>query len=214
MLLVLYFSISEMASPKESVFSCSSLCWMWIIQAQVYTYHYFFFPLIFSFTCNCYRTASGVLLLTAYRQNSGVRSLVEKERCCLLKGYTVLEQWQVSASEPLSLWNTRRLIILPPFAGQTSSRKCLESLLPLLKVLSFEKHRCLQHDHSGSLAGSWSQFGSRHLTGVCVPLLKSCVAQPTLPPLSVLDGHREHFQTTQPSGSTLSGTQNFCCQLG
>ena len=58
-----------------------------------------------------------------------------------------------------------------PTLYQISSGLYLKFLLPL-KISSFKIHRWLQHDNAGNLAGSWSQFGSRHLSE-CVPSSES-----------------------------------------
>ena len=79
---------------------------------------------------------------------------------------------------------------------------CPESFFFHLKILSFKKCRCLQHDYSSGLAGSWSQFSSRDLSWVCVCLLKSCAVKPVLSLLSVWEGLHECSQTTQPPEST------------
>ena len=44
------------------------------------------------------------------------KSLVKKERGCLFKGYTDLEQWQVSAIKSHSFKNVLKHTVLPPWA--------------------------------------------------------------------------------------------------
>ena len=95
---------------------------------------------------------------------SSVRGFVEKERSCLFKGYTI---WKNNRLPPQNLFPSKHPKANNPSTScQLCSRMLLESLL-LLKLPSFGICRWLQHDFPGSLAGSWSQPGFRHLSRVC-----------------------------------------------
>ena len=87
-------------------------------------------------------------LLLPCRQNSRGRDLVKKERGCLFKSYSILEEWLASASEPFLSKNSQRKILLLS-ARPTSG--CAWRSFSHSKIPSFGKHRWLVHNNPGGL---------------------------------------------------------------
>ena len=110
-----------------------------------------------------YWNSCGVWLPAAKKRDSQCKSLVEKEKGGLFKGYTNSEWWQIFAIKSHSLYNTPKHIILPPLPTQARFR-IPQSEVPSLRIAEICGSAfpvTVQHSRYLSLIRTWlgrSQF--------------------------------------------------------